>query len=303
MKRLFPLFLILVLVLTACTQTAQTTPTPAPVSTPAVTTTPAPTPAPESTPEPAPEPATELPGPMDISFLSGAGGWSTDMVLNQDGTFHGYFHDSDMGSSGEGYDSTLYECEFDGSFTDIKKLDERTWSMTLAGYTTALEPGEQYDEGIPQPDGDIILRHIVTTPYGIDEGKDFILYGPDTPLEGLDEEFLSWWPGRWDGEGLTTLCCYGLYNVETGYGFFSYMTYPEGYISSYDEHAARTAAINYYENTVFEIETLPRIDVPSGWEGEIAFSVRCTKGGEAQPDRTITLSRVDGVWTVVGEGY
>lgn len=64
--------------------------------------------------------------------------------------------------------------------------------------------------------------------------------------------------------------------------------------------AAHEAAYAYYKNTVFEVSTLTEIDPP---EGEIAFRVACSKGGEDQPDRTICLERRDGVWTIVNEGY
>lgn len=298
MKRLLPLALALTLALTACTQTAQVTPPPPVEVTVEVTVAP--------TPEPTPAPVLPADCPLDMNFLSGAGGWATYMLLNRDGSFEGDFHDSDMGDTGPGYNGgKYYFCNFSGRFTDIKQVDERTWTMTLEDVETGIEPGwERIEETDYENEGEKVrILYISAEPYGMDGGKDFILYGPDTPLEGLDEEFLSWWPGRWENEGLTTLCCYGLYNEAMGYGFFSGMEYPEGFISNYDEFEARQAALDYYENTVFTVERTPRIDVPAGWEGEIAFTVVCTKDGEAQPDRTITLSRQNGEWVVVREGY
>ena len=40
---------------------------------------------------------------MEFYFSSGAGGWATVMTIDADGTFSGNFHDSDMGTTGEGY--------------------------------------------------------------------------------------------------------------------------------------------------------------------------------------------------------
>ena len=59
-------------------------------------------------------------------------------------------------------------------------------------------------------------------PYGMEKGKNYILYLPDTPLDGLSEEFLMWWPGRYDiqEQERTTLGYYGLYNQDMEYGFF-----------------------------------------------------------------------------------
>lgn len=39
----------------------------------------------------------------DFSFSSGAGGWSTDFEIEQDGSFSGSYHDSEFGSTGDGY--------------------------------------------------------------------------------------------------------------------------------------------------------------------------------------------------------
>ena len=62
-------------------------------------------------------------------------------------------------------------------------------------------------------------RYTAADPYGLEAGEAFLLYGPETPTEGLDEEFLIWWPGY---ALLETLECWGLWNQETGCGFFTY---------------------------------------------------------------------------------
>ena len=58
----------------------------------------------------------------------------------------------------------------------------------------------------------------------METGTEFYFYTPERPLEGLDEEFLSWWPDNWQREeqNLTTLGCWAIHNVETGYGFFTW---------------------------------------------------------------------------------
>ncbi len=68
-----------------------------------------------------------------------------------------------------------------------------------------------------------------------------------------------------------------------------------------DKAAAHQAALDYYRGTVFEVDTLTEIEPR---QGEIAFQVSCSKGGaKVDPDRTISLERQDGVWTVINEGY
>ena len=58
--------------------------------------------------------------PKEWSLLSGASAWSTELYLQSDGSFSGYYHDSDMGATGDAYpNGTLYESSFSGSFSEI----------------------------------------------------------------------------------------------------------------------------------------------------------------------------------------
>lgn len=155
--------------------------------------------------------------PLEFIFLSGAGAWSTQLTLHSDGSFDGIYHDSDMGISGEGYPhGSVFICNFSGQFDDIKQINDYSYSMTLKEITTQNQIGEEWIEDD--------IRYIASSPYGLEQGKEFILYTPETPIDELSEEFLSWWSNRYllhDKEPLITLSCYGLYNQEMGYGFFT----------------------------------------------------------------------------------
>ena len=178
----------------------------------------------ESVPEPtesmetAPEALTALPLPAEtvtFSFLSGAGGWSTELQLNQDSTFTGQYHDSEMGDMGEDYPhGSIYVCAFAGEFTDFEKLSEYAYKMNLTNLTTENAIGEEWIEEQ--------IRYVASIPYGLEEGTEFILYLPDTPVSEVPEAFLSWWPYRFElgSDSFDTLSCYGILNVSTGYGFF-----------------------------------------------------------------------------------
>ena len=152
--------------------------------------------------------------PSVFSFSSGAGGWSTTVTFRPDGSFVGVYSDSDLGTTDEDYPhGTAYYCNFSGKLEVTEKLDEYSYGLKLV--TLNKEKGEEYiEEGI---------RYVPSEPYGMEKGKNYILYLPDTPLEGLSEEFLLWWPGRYDmdNQDQTTLNCFGMYNKETEYGFFS----------------------------------------------------------------------------------
>ena len=87
-----------------------------------------------------------------------------------------------------------------------------SYSLTLAEVNSDYENGKVWvDDG---------MRYVSAEPYGVENGEEFILYLPETPTSELPEDFLSWWPYRGENQP-DTLNLYGLYNVETGYGFFS----------------------------------------------------------------------------------
>ncbi|MDE6663505.1 MAG: lysozyme inhibitor LprI family protein [Lachnospiraceae bacterium] len=150
-------------------------------------------------------------------FSSGAGGWSTDLFINSDGTFRGNYHDSDMGDTGENYpNGTLYFCEFTGRFDGPEKIDEYTYKLSLASIEYKHEPEkEEIIDGV---------RNIYSTAYGLDDGEEFYLYLPGTKLAELPEEYLMW-VGYYNLENTTEteLPYYGLYNVNMEQGFSSYV--------------------------------------------------------------------------------
>lgn len=160
-----------------------------------------------------PEPILPIEEVTSFYFSSGAGGWGTELKLNPDGSFTGCYHDSDMGDMGDGYpNGTVYICNFSGKFENIKKIDEYSYQMTLTNLTIEETPDEWIEEGV---------KYIASGPYGIEGGTNFIFYMPNTPISRLSEEFLSWWPGRFDlSEPKDTLTGYGILNVETQEGFF-----------------------------------------------------------------------------------
>ena len=152
--------------------------------------------------------------PLDLTFASGAGAWCTGLTLKRDGSFAGAYHDSEMGDQGEGYpNGSCYISTFSGKFGDIRQVGDHTWAMSLEELTVQEAPGEEWIE-----DG---IRYIASEAYGLANGTEFLLYSPETPTEGLDEEFLTWWPSR-NMEDFNTLNCWGLWNQEMGYGFFTY---------------------------------------------------------------------------------
>ena len=166
-----------------------------------------------------------LPLPQDsieFSFLSGAGAWRTTITLNQNGIFTGWYLDSEMGESGEDYpNGSAYTSTFSGKFDNIEKINEHSYKMTLTDVKTEKAVGEEWIENK--------IRYVATEPYGLNDPinnqdcTQFILYLPNTPIDQVPEEFLTWWPYRYTQETSpkATLSCYGILNVTTNYGFFT----------------------------------------------------------------------------------
>ena len=157
---------------------------------------------------------------LNFSFLSGAGGWSTDMVIAEDGTFYGTYHDSEMGSASENYpNGTYYFCSFKGKFSEPVQKEEYVYSTTIESISYDNLPGtEEIKDGI---------RYIYSEAYGLDNPKEILIYIPGMPIEDLPEGYLSWVSSNWrmDYEFTmkeTTLPFYGLYNVNAEQGFSSY---------------------------------------------------------------------------------
>lgn len=163
-------------------------------------------------------PTDYLPLPSDnyeFIFCSGAGGWQTKFTVNRDGSFTGYYQDVNMGEDGTDYpEGTYYICSFSGKFSNVGKINDYSYKMILSDLKTENPAGQEWIK-----DG---VKYITSRPYGVDEGKEYILYLPATPTSSISEDFYSWWPYRYgpEEEEPLTLSCYGIYNVTTGYGFF-----------------------------------------------------------------------------------
>ena len=121
---------------------------------------------------------------QEFIFASGVGAWYTALVVREDGSFTGDYHDSEMGDAAETYpDGTVYGCLFHGQLSDPVRVDEYTWT---AGITVEKDEG-QAAEAIE--DG---IRYVTAEPYGLEKAGTVTIYVPGTPVESLPEELLFW---------------------------------------------------------------------------------------------------------------
>ena len=149
-------------------------------------------------------------------FASGAGAWGTELTIDDDGSFKGQYHDSDMGSTGDGYpNGTRYYSEFNGQFSEPEKVNEYTYKMTISTIEYANEVGteEILDE----------ILYSYTDAYGIAGAEEILIYLPGAPIAELPEEYMNWVRGSaYIEEGTTELPFCGLYNLTETLGFSSY---------------------------------------------------------------------------------
>lgn len=146
-------------------------------------------------------------------FSSGAGAWRTILTIQPDGDFSGFYHDSNMGETGDRYpDGTVYRSDFTGKFSQPVKVDEYTYSITLEQIRYQRQPRTEEIQ-------DSVLYHY-TEAYGLDGSKEFLIYLPGTPLDLLPKPFLLWTNLVFSDH--TELPYYGLYAPETENGFSSF---------------------------------------------------------------------------------
>lgn len=148
-------------------------------------------------------------------FSSGAGGWQETLVIYGDGSFSGEFHDSNMGSTGDGYpNGSADHCEYQGQFTQPQKVNDYTYSLRIQEISYAQEPGTtEIIDGV-------LFQY--RTPYGLGGAEEILIYLPGAPLAELPQEYRSW-VGYYDLSYAeeTELPFYGLYNVAQQCGFSS----------------------------------------------------------------------------------
>lgn len=170
-------------------------------------------------------------------FASGAGAWSTELLIGEDGSFKGTYHDSDMGSTGAGYpNGTRYFCEFTGKFAELEKVNDYTYSTRISEieYANEVDTEEILDE----------VLYYYSDAYGLAGAEEILIYLPGAPIEELPEDYMIWAKGSaYIEEGTRELPFYGLYNVTEACGF-----------SSYDIKESWKTSIAFTEELALEIE-------------------------------------------------
>ncbi len=145
-------------------------------------------------------------------YSSGAGGWGVELIIAGDGSFTGNYHDSEMGSTGEGYpNGTVYECIYHGQLASQEKDSDYSWKLTVESLETEDVEGE---EEIKDD-----IRFVKSAPVGLKEGDELVLYLPGYPVKDIPEEFASWAHLYFYDPQPEELPFYGIYDAAEDSGF------------------------------------------------------------------------------------
>ncbi|MBR5962001.1 MAG: hypothetical protein IKZ98_13540 [Clostridia bacterium] len=153
---------------------------------------------------------------LSWSFCSGAGAWSTDLVIKPDGTFTGDFHDSDMGDIGEDYpNGIVYLAQFHGKMSITEQINEYSWKLRVDELVLDEEPGkEAFEDG---------CKYIFTDVYGLTKGDEMVLYKPDAPMKDFTDD-MHFWAHSID---LTDLPFWFFYSEKNNSGFIGLRADPD----------------------------------------------------------------------------
>lgn len=185
---------------------------------------------PEESQQPAGSGASEAPAPEidtrtlfaqmpdTFYFRSGAGAWSTELYLADDGTFTGLYHDANMGD----FDPELYPngteciCEFVGAFEEPEIVSDYVCSTHVISLEYAEPEIVTYTYG---------TRYITALPHGLYNADEVLIYLPGYPVADLPEGVRGWLNSAeefWNPDTRpSTLPFYVLSNVKDGNAFFS----------------------------------------------------------------------------------
>lgn len=149
--------------------------------------------------------------PKSFLFSSGAGGWRTEIVLSEDGSFEGNYGDSEMGESGEGYPhGTVYACAFRGKFSEPVKVNDFIYECRVESLIWDRSKTEEIlDE----------VRYVYTEPFGLSASAKIRIYLPGTPIAEVADGFMEWSSIHSEKRKYLPEGFYGIYHVDEEQGF------------------------------------------------------------------------------------
>lgn len=155
-------------------------------------------------------------------FSSGAGGWGTELYLDEDGSFKGMYYDMNLGITGPSHpNGNICVCEFTRTFTEPVKVGEHACSTRLKDFATKWTPGDsRVVNGV---------RYQFTVANGLLGGTAFKVFTPGMSEKDLPEDinYVSRHDGSIDSSGKLTR--YVIYSEGDGNDFVGWALSAGGY--------------------------------------------------------------------------
>ncbi len=177
-----------------------------------------------------------------FEFSSGAGGWWEEFTIEKDGYFTGRYQDTDMGSN------TVYFSAYSGHFTDLIKVDEYTYKMTLSDISYKDTPDTKEDI-----DGTL---YVYTEAYCLGDNDTFTVYLPGTPISNLSESVWIWI--EYYNQSDTELTIPIIVDEENEYGIYSHERLSPG-------EDARVTLANYQESFDYYYQLISETSTTMEW--------------------------------------
>lgn len=131
----------------------------------------------------------EINFPIEFKMSSGAGGWWSTVTLQADGSFNGYYQDTDASGFDEGPMWMTYSATSTGSFAFIEQTNEFEYLLIVEASATEELPGTSRTEENTQ-------YEFVDTQFT--EGSRWRLLAPGTPISSIsarDWDLIRGWSG------------------------------------------------------------------------------------------------------------
>ena len=174
----------------------------------------------------------DVAGTYELS--SGVGAWFTEMTVDPDGSFSGYFQDTDMDEGeleGTPYRATISGAAFSGTLSKAERVGDRELDCTVKALTW-----EQFDPYVE----DDALR-VSAQPSGMNKGDRLRFFMEGAEAGALPEGFLVWVRMREGDIAWEALHCIGMYNETADAGFSGVERAPEVWLPEQSEGAPAAA--------------------------------------------------------------
>ena len=154
--------------------------------------------------------------PATFVWTSGAGGWETELRIDETGSFTGRYFDGELGDRGPANpNGTMYLCNFSGKLSEPVAVGDGSYSCEVIRLTPDRDARQVYYENG--------MKYILTEPNGLALGNRIVIYSPGMARDELPEAFVTWMMyahSAFDASGY--LVNYGIYNQNLECGFFGY---------------------------------------------------------------------------------